>query len=304
MRVNIISRDNGWGLSRDMAVLRDAIVAAGDHIVTGWDYQDTNIPSADVNVMLELVAPHAFARAYRNIFVPNPEWFFADRWTVHLPKFDEVWGKTDDACCLFAAMHRNVVKSGWTSRDMKLGSSIIFSPPQREPLLLHVAGASPAKGTAQVLEVMRRRSDLSLLMVVSKERQDVTPNVHQVTGLGDGILAFHMHQCAVHLCPSSYEGFGHTINESRSNGALIITTNAPPMNELVTAEFGIGVPWRSTSRQRMATHYHVDVDELEKAIDLALSMPPETIDAVGAKARAAYLAGRNDFHRFIASSFA
>ncbi|KAJ3099299.1 hypothetical protein HK100_004913 [Physocladia obscura] len=38
---------------------------------------------------------------------------------------------------------------------------------------------------------------------------------------------------AVHVCPSQQEGYGHYINEARAMGAMIVTTNHPPMNEFV-----------------------------------------------------------------------
>ena len=41
------------------------------------------------------------------------------------------------------------------------------------------------------------------------------------------------------LCPSSIEGFGHYINEGKCNGGIVITTNAPPMNELVRRKYGL-----------------------------------------------------------------
>ena len=54
-----------------------------------------------------------------------------------------------------------------------------------------------------------------------------------------------VHPCRnrVHVCPSSREGFGHYINEARSVSAVIITVDAPPMNEFVTnATSGILIP--------------------------------------------------------------
>ena len=50
-----------------------------------------------------------------------------------------------------------------------------------------------------------------------------------------GELRKLMNTAGVHLCPSLAEGFGHYINEARSTGACVVTTDASPMNELVGA---------------------------------------------------------------------
>jgi hypothetical protein len=41
-------------------------------------------------------------------------------------------------------------------------------------------------------------------------------------------------QTPIHVCASEREGFGHYINEGRAAGAFIISTDHPPMSELVT----------------------------------------------------------------------
>ncbi|RLN60176.1 hypothetical protein BBJ29_003376 [Phytophthora kernoviae] len=40
------------------------------------------------------------------------------------------------------------------------------------------------------------------------------------------------------LCPSVMEGYGHYINQARSANAFIVTTDAAPMNELITPSSG------------------------------------------------------------------
>ena len=67
------------------------------------------------------------------------------------------------------------------------------------------------------------------------KQEVILPNVTILTEkLPQAELQRHMAGCGVHVCPSACEGFGHVINEARSLGAVIVTTAAPPMDELVT----------------------------------------------------------------------
>ncbi|GMF20855.1 unnamed protein product [Phytophthora lilii] len=42
-------------------------------------------------------------------------------------------------------------------------------------------------------------------------------------------------EAAFLMCPSRTEGYGHYINQGRASGAVIVTTDAAPMNELITS---------------------------------------------------------------------
>jgi len=50
-----------------------------------------------------------------------------------------------------------------------------------------------------------------------------------------------------HIMPCEYEGFGHGLHESLGCGALVITTAAPPMNEVngIVGEWTIPVAGRT-----------------------------------------------------------
>jgi glycosyltransferase involved in cell wall biosynthesis len=89
----------------------------------------------------------------------------------------------------------------------------------------------------------------------------------------------------VHLCPSEAEGFGHCIAEAMSCGALTLTTNAPPMNELITADRGILVNYNKTRRQRSGTNYYVDPVDLERKINEIIQMDPALKQLLGQRAR-------------------
>lgn len=285
MHVRLISKDNGLGLSRDMAILRSALIGiSGEKMrVECVDWQSKPSPErADLNIFLELVNPAHFKAAKRNVFVPNPEWFMRE-WRQHLQGFDQVWAKTRDCEAIFNGLHRSVVFTGWTSPDLNDGTV------ERKKALLHVAGGSSAKGTEQVLQAMAMLGDGFRLTLVSRKTWNAPANVTQTGPLSDAELRRVMNEHAIHLCPSSYEGFGHYINEARSVGAVIITTNAAPMNELVRPTFGLGASVALVSAQNLAQHRHVDVPSLAQCIAMAMTAPPEVLDRLGKLAREAYL---------------
>jgi len=303
MRIQIIGKDNGVGLTQDAIVLEQAIQRAADSKgktvtihVADWQAQRTRDGGRyDLSIHLELVSRSLWPTADRNIYVPNPEWYMSWQWGDLLPRFDEVWAKTDDCLRIFKPMHKRVVKSGWTSRDRMLVVS------ERYHAMLHVAGASSAKGTPQVLQAMAKHPAYTLALVVrSADRyREVPANVKRIVAPSDEELDYLLNTHMIHLCPSAYEGYGHYINEGRSVGALILTTNAPPMNELVRSTYGVLVGVASTSRQQLAAMHHVHADALADAIGQVMGASGSVVALLGRKARLAYLEDRDAFQSFI-----
>jgi len=58
-------------------------------------------------------------------------------------------------------------------------------------------------------------------------------NIYMVKRLNDLDYAYYREKAGFYICPSLMEGFGHYINEGRCNSSVTITTDAPPMNELI-----------------------------------------------------------------------
>jgi len=123
---------------------------------------------------------------------------------------------------------------------------------------LHVPGSSWLKQTDVILSAWQKHPEWPELTVIGRgrlldrllkvgttgiSRVRLPNNVKWVTKhLSTENLDAYMLAGDVHLCPSLTEGFGHYINEARSSGALVLTVDAPPMNELVSLDAGVLVP--------------------------------------------------------------
>ena len=58
-------------------------------------------------------------------------------------------------------------------------------------------------------------------------------NIFKVERLNDADFNYMVKKAGTFIQPSVAEGYGHSVNEGRCNGANVITTDAPSMNELV-----------------------------------------------------------------------
>uniref|UniRef100_A0A383W5Q1 Glycosyl transferase family 1 domain-containing protein n=1 Tax=Tetradesmus obliquus TaxID=3088 RepID=A0A383W5Q1_TETOB len=109
----------------------------------------------------------------------------------------------------------------------------------------------------------------------------------------------------LHLCPSEREGFGHYLNEARAAAAFVITSDHPPMNDLIRPEFGLLITpqrtgsyedWQALSSYADINAY-LDPDSICAAVELVLSMPVEERAGKGKVARRQYLSEKRAFVR-------
>ena len=298
MRVRLISRDNGVGLSADVAILTDILTSHG-HQVSFSDWQAVTSVSTDhtdLNIHLELLNPMWFPRADRNIGIFNPEWFEGG-WKRYLRDLDMVLAKSKDHIRPFKRFQPNTFYLGFTSRDRYLPEV------SHTGSWLHLQGQSSAKGTNELLQAWRANPDFPTVTVVRSPGSPSPPikNVRYVNEyLPEEDLVQLMNECPVHLCPSKVEGYGHYIGEAMSCGALVITTNGRPMSEIVTSQRGILIDCPRKHVDGMAYVHHVTADNIARAVRHALALSVDQVSDLQANAREWFVKNKAEFaKRFI-----
>ncbi|WIA34467.1 hypothetical protein OEZ86_012798 [Tetradesmus obliquus] len=176
-----------------------------------------------------------------------------------------------------------------------------------EPLAaLHVRGKSSLKHTKQLLDCWLSHPEWPRLTVVgpfpneqvslqmTKEAlaagniamprpgKAAGPGWPQFDPLPQGDMSALLLSHALHIIPSEREGFGHSINEGRAAGAVLLVPDHPPMNELVRQSAGLLM-------RPAAVFSHADdpVPVLGKYGNISASMSPQ--DICGAVSRALQL---------------
>ncbi|WP_343204381.1 glycosyltransferase [Rhodanobacter sp. PCA2] len=307
-RIQLLARDNGAGLSRDMALLAAALGEACASVRTRglphrgrWAEWMTRVqltgrpPAFDLNLMLERVRPEFARAARRNVLVPNPEYFrVQDR--AALGCIDTVWVKTRHAERLFAALGVATRYIGFASPD-RLDAAV-----PRRHAFFHGPGRSNNKGTAALLALWAEHPEWPLLTVAWRrkrvELEALPPNVRLIREhLDDAAYRRLQNEHRFHLCPSQTEGYGHYLVEAMSCGAVVATLDAEPMHELVSAERGVLVPAQAAGTQDLATLYGFRAEDMARAIERCAAMPEAEAAALGTAARAWFEAERAAFPR-------
>ena len=324
-RIHLIARDNGAGLSRDLQIVGDILANEGFDVTAsaigaggvrrqmrrwrlrvslGWralTQRDRNT-QFDAALSFERILPDFLGLARRNALIPNPEWFRPE-YEAALGRIDRVFAKTHHAVPLFASLGCDTRFVGFTSVD-RLRADVA-----REPHFLHLAGRSGNKGTQALATLWQKKPSWPLLTIVQRRKQTepvpAASNIRFETRyLDEPDVVAIANRHLFHLCPSETEGFGHNLCEGMSVGPVLLTTDAPPMNELVTADRGILVRYARVGTQRLATTYFVDDSTLAEGVERMLSLDAAQRRAFREAARAWYEANDRDFRRRIVAAVA
>ena len=286
----ILGKSNSYGLTRDAEILQDAIRKAGTQAQyatikqRSWWQRLMRGKTAQTIIHLERAFPSWFNAATKeNWLIPNQE-RFPRRHLKRLKKIDRVLAKTRHAEAVFSEFEVATTYLGFSSPDR-----VLPNVSKDFDRFFHLAGGSTLKGTEDVLDLWRRHPEWPELVLVQKADNapgGVPKNVRLISGyLDDNALKQLQNSCGVHLCPSRSEGWGHHLLEGLSVGAVVVTTDAPPMNEHVDASCGILVPWNKSETRHLGTNFFVDPVAFEQAIEGVIRMNQDTKRAFGNAAR-------------------
>lgn len=288
--LNLIARSNGVGLDRDVDLIREVAIAAGYQVTFSHCRAVSPLFSVlpqvkrfDANIFMERVFTRWIGAAHTNILIPNQE-RFPERHLARLRKIDHIFCKTKHGLASFKNHHASCHLTHFTSQDL-LSEKI----PRIPHSFLHLAGRSTLKGTATILELWKKHPEwptLTLLQHAENAPEQVPQNVRLISDyLTDDEVIRLSNEHQFHLCPSESEGWGHYLVEAMSCRALVITTDAPPMNELVTPARGLLANWHHSEKRHLGTNFFVDPSSLEQQIEAALSLSPEEVTSLGKSAR-------------------
>lgn len=322
-RINVVYNDNSAGLSRDAHILRHTLERAG-HRVWLTPRPPRQFPRTlsfapeiarqmlrrgtqgvlkavarrarlwDLNIFLEQLVPEYFECARVNCFLPNQEWLAPEDRRL-LCDIDLLLFKTRHAMSLLRADARSFDYVGFTSLDRLHVGGV-----RDAGTALHVCGWNPHKGTNAVVGAWSKHPEWPQLTLVSQLAHFPPPPVnvtHIASRMADRRLRRLQNECAVHVCPSEVEGFGHTLMEAMSCGAVLITTDAPPMDEMVSQEEAFLVPHASTEPMGAGVRYIVDQHRLAETIARVWTLPAHMLQRIRRAARARYESSRAQFEQ-------
>lgn len=302
--INIVFRDNLVGLRKDRNILQSELKKLGHHVLCtppgkyrGSDKRE--IPEADINIFVEKIWSSFLPYAKKNYFIPNPEWCKASATEIR-KKCDLILCRTHDSLNIYSLSHPNPYLLKFISEDHHIDDVVkdFYKP-------LHAIGKSFFKGTASVLNVWEKRGDFPKLTFM--QGLDLFHPQSQNMIIHNGLLREKefirvQNEHGLHICTSQAEGFGHYIIEAMSTGAVVITTDAPPMNEYITDKRFL-VRTKGHKIKNMGHVYEIDEEHLEEVIERALNMDENQLKEVGQKNREFFLNMREDFRERLEALF-
>jgi len=237
-----------------------------------------------INLHLEVIQERDVRLAKRNIMIANLEWL-RDRSYDLLPKMDMFFCKTISAKNFFD-------KKGMPAVHISFSSVSPYNDlyKRKKNSFIHIAGSSVVKGTVSIAKIWSQHPEWPKLTILARPIDHIkvfeAENLEIIASfLERDKLEEIQNTAEIHLCLSEAEGFGHYICEALSCGAIVVTVDGEPMNELVQPSRGVLVKINQISPMYHARKFTFKTDDFESKIEEILVMTKNDKDKIKLNAK-------------------
>jgi hypothetical protein len=295
MKINFISYNNGYGLTKDMEILQNTLKENFKNIdILICDFYDHKIRDADINIFFEIISNILIPKAKYNILIPNQEWFYKN-WIPYLENIDLILTKSKYGEKIFQKLG-NTRYLGWESQDLCNNNKKNFKE------FIHSCGKSSYKQTQFIIDNwLESYPKLTILYHKSKinlkchDKENIT-YIHEKLEQNDLIQI--LNEKGIHLCCSETEGYGHYINEARSCKSVVITTDSAPMNEfIINNDFLIDVDKKLDINECLGERNILSKKSFHYTIEKILKMDNNVLIKEGENNRNNFLKDKKDFQQ-------
>ncbi len=287
-KVNIFSINNGRGLEADRIILKSALELFGCEVIDKEYYnliQDDE-PRVDVNIFINTIFPQFFSCAKFNWFIPNPECYWQD--PNLLENVDLILARTIEVEKIFQPLVKKIYFLGFSSYDCYRDDIL-----KNSYSCLHLAGGSNRKGSHSVEEAWLNKEKMPPITVIGYKM--FNEDMCLLQRVPTDKLRYFQNSLGIHVCPSEVEGYGHYIMEAMSAKAVVITTNAAPMNEFIQDPRCL-VAYYKKFPCALGIRYFVEPEKLMEIVQNIILLSEEELREIGDKNRDVYLKKTEEFY--------
>jgi Glycosyl transferases group 1 len=298
VRFAIVTNNNGIGLELDARLLGEWLSRHGhEAFVFPYD-QPLPVAQYDVAILLEVCVPEVVNLAPRMWYFVNQEWLKPEFIQFLKTKVERIFVKTKVAEEILHETFQKVSYVGFLTRD-QYDPAVV-----RERSFLHIGGNGGYRNTQAVIEAWRSyrywngpgAADAELTVVSNSNEVsfEPTPGVTFIKRATDAEIRRLQNSHIYHLYPSATEGWGHALHEALSVGAVLLTTDAAPMNEFGAA---FTVPARESRKKNFAYLYGVEAADIRGRVPGMMALRAEEIKVIGGRARYQFEKSNEEFGR-------
>jgi hypothetical protein len=308
--INICHHDT-VGLQNDYKILKESLKnfktneISYPEIAYVRNYK-VKLETVEMNIFLEHIYANIIQYAKHNVFIPNLEWL--NKYDESLiDKIDMILCKTKQGYEILSKKYQNKVKYiGFTSLNRDISQ---ICPMYNK--CVHVKGISKYKNTQMLLDLYMKHPEWPVLYIVNYGIENTNGYIRIDTPvkIKENIILYQnfldeeslkklMNLCGIHLCCSFSEGFGHYINEGRSVGAAVVTTDGAPMNEMVNE---LLISYDEEVSIMNGYGYKIDAEIMEKQLGKIFEKSQEEMESIGKMNKEQYKISTKKFQEKINS---